>query len=107
VTLEELPAELILSLTAETWDGNGSDIDTWGADLAREFGEDFRGSIGSAFALFKSDLFGTTESENVRTWYMRLRWQASPSTNWDVRYDAEDTELDWFHMLRVAMTWHF
>jgi hypothetical protein len=108
VTLEDvLPAELVLALTGEVWDGNGSSIDTWGADLSRAFGEDFTGSVGSAFALYKSDLFATTESENVRTWYTRLRWRSSESTRWDLRYDAEDTDLDWFHMLRVAMTWHF
>jgi hypothetical protein len=108
VTLEDvLPAGLVLAMTGEIWDGNGSKIDTWGADLSRVFGEDFMGSVGSAYALYKSDLFATTESEDVRTWYLRLRWKAGPSTNWDVRYDAEDTDLDWFHTLRVAMTWRF
>jgi hypothetical protein len=107
-TLEDvLPAGIVLALTGEIWDGNGSSIDTWGADLSREFGEDYLGSLGSYYALYKSDLFATTESEDVRTWYARLRWKASTATNWDLRYDAEDTDLDWFHMLRVTMTWRF
>lgn len=107
-TLEDvLPAGIVLALTGEIWDDSGSSIDTWGADLSREFGADFFGSLGSYYALYKSDLFATTESQDVRTWYARLRWKASPSTNWDVRYDAEDSDLDWFHMLRVTMTWRF
>ncbi|HVS12269.1 MAG TPA: hypothetical protein VMS76_20580 [Planctomycetota bacterium] len=108
LTLDEvLPSDVTLALTGEVWDGDGSDIETWGADLSRRFRDDLTASLGSYYALFKSDLFTASEREDVRTWYTRLRWKNTKSTTWDLRYEAEDTDFGWFHLLRLGLTWRF
>ncbi|MEO6708393.1 MAG: hypothetical protein ABI054_13710 [Planctomycetota bacterium] len=100
-------ARLDLSLTGENWNGDGSDIQTWGFDVTRRFGRDFRASIGSYYALFKVDSFLVDERDHVRTGYFRLRWHRTTSMTWDLRYEVEDADDETFHFLRVGMTWAF
>ncbi|MFN0008673.1 MAG: hypothetical protein ACKVXR_12285 [Planctomycetota bacterium] len=104
---ELLPASLALGLTGEIWESDGSDIRTWGVDLSRRFGEKFESSLGSAYALYKVDVQSGEERDDVRTWYLRLRWKRSSSIRWDLRYEVEDSDIDTFHGLRVAITWRF
>lgn len=104
---ELLPAGLALGLTGESWDADASDIRTWGVDLSRQFGEKIDTSLGSSYALYKVDVQSGEEQDDVRTWYLRLRWKRSSSIRWDLRYEVEDSDIDTFHGLRVAMTWRF
>lgn len=104
---ELLPDELLLSLTGERWNSQGNDIDTWGADLSRPFGEQSRASVGSYFSLFKYDLFSDSERERVRTLYVALRTVLDGGAVLSARYEFEhQTERD-FHALRTAITWRY
>ena len=105
--LDDLPAELELSLTGEIWESDQSDIDSWGIDLRREFSGGFTASIGSYFSLFKYQLYTDEEREDVRTWYTSLAWRRTEGPRFDVRYEFEDADLDEFHYLRLGATWSF
>jgi hypothetical protein len=107
-TLSELlPGKIDLSLTGEQWDANGSDIESWGLDLSRRFGNDVRASIGTFYALYKVDSFNVDEREDVRTYYARARWHRTESTTWDARIDHEDTSQGDFTAFLLGMTWAF
>jgi len=106
-----LPGELTLSLTGEVWNGDGSDIQTWGADLSRQWkaagGKVFDASIGSFYSLFKFDPFAGSETENVRTYYSAVRYRMSDTHTLQLRYEHEDQDIGNFDSLRWGMTWRF
>lgn len=104
---ELLPGKVDLSVTGETWDAHGNDIDSWGVDLSRRFGQKVRASVGTFYALYKVDAFQVQEREDVRTYYARVRWKRTESTTWDARYEYEDTSLGDFQAVLVGMTWAF
>jgi hypothetical protein len=102
-----LPADLTASATGEVWDSAGQDINTWGLDLSKPLGEGWDGSLGSVYALYKVDQTTGSESNNVRTYYLRARWKRSAATTWDFRYDYEDEDPNPIQTVRVGMTWRF
>jgi hypothetical protein len=111
-TFEELlPGQLTLSLTGEVWNGDGTDLQTWGADLSRQWKNDgiktFEASIGSFYSLFKFDPFAGSESEDVRTYYTALRYRLSKAHTLQVRYEHEDQDIGDFDSLRWGLTWRF
>ena len=104
---EILPAHLVLGLTGEVWNSQGNDIDSWGVDLSKRFGEVLDGSLGSYYSLYKTDFASGTESDDVRTWFLRLRWKRSKSSIFDLRFDVEDMDPQTVQTLRVGWTWRF
>jgi hypothetical protein len=104
---DTLPAELDLGAIGEMWVSDGSDVETWGLDLEREFGAELEASLGTLFALYKFDAASQEERENVRTWFLRLRWKRSKSTTFDAQYDFEDSDGTDFHTVRLGGTWRF
>ncbi len=98
---------LALTLTADFWNGDGRDIETWGVDATREFDGGYRWSLGSSYQLFRYDYFTAAERDNVRVWYLRMRKQFSRSGSVDLRYDYEDFDDDTFHVVLVGATWRF
>jgi hypothetical protein len=104
---DTLPAELDLGAVGEVWVSDGSDISTWGLDLERAFGAELEASAGTLFALYKFDVATEEERENVRTWFLRMRWKRTKSTTFDFEYDYEDSDGTDFHTLRLGGTWRF
>ena len=100
-----LPQEIAISATAEVWDGSDERFDTWGLDLQRDFGEDWRADLGSYFSLYKFDFYLDEEHEHVRTWYAGLRHQATKALSVRVRYELEHDDEQDFQTVRVGMTW--
>ena len=96
-----------LSVTGELWDSPDSKIRTIGADLSRELDERWEGPLGTYYSLFKYQLYLNEERDDVRTYYLRLRFKRTEATTFDLRYELEDDELDRFHVLRLGMTWRF
>jgi len=105
--MRTLPAGLDLGAIGEVWVSDGSDVETWGLDLERSFGAELDAALGTIFALYKFDSATEEERENVRTWYLRLRWKSSKSTTFDAEYDFEDADGTDFHTLRLGGTWRF
>jgi hypothetical protein len=98
---------LSASLTADLWDSDGSDTDTWGLDLSREFSRDLSASVGSYYALYKNDFLLDEERERVRTWFARTRWRIDPSKTLALAAEYESADLDHFSTLTARMTWRF
>ena len=102
-----LPAEIELSLTGEVWDSPDTEIETFGADLARRFGQAVEAAIGTYYSLFKYDLFQDRELDDVRTWYVKVDWARTERTVLGVRYEFEDDDEDEYHSVRIEATWRF
>lgn len=98
---------LALSLTGDVYESEGQDIRTWGADVSRAFDEQFELSGGTYYSLFKYDLFLDEEREDVRTYFLRLRYRRSKSLRFDIGYEYEDDDQDEYHQLRVGSRWNF
>lgn len=107
IGVARLPLELELALTGERWDGGGDGVETWGADLSRHFGDGSQASIGTAYALYRLDLFQLEEREDVRTWYARWREKRAAGWSWDLAYEYEDDPGQDLQTLRVGGTWTF
>jgi hypothetical protein len=102
-----LPAELVLALTGEVWDGDDTGLETWGADLSRGWGERWDASAGSFYALYKFDPFAGSERDDVRTYYAALSYRPSAATITSLRYELEREDTGDFHTLRWGMSWRF
>jgi hypothetical protein len=98
---------LTASLTLDDWNGDGQDIQTWGADLSREFGKSWRGSAGSYYSLYKYDLYSNSERDDVRTYYARAQWKRSDTLAWDFSYEYEDDNFEQYQTLRLGAVWRF
>jgi hypothetical protein len=105
--MRTLPAGLDLGAIGEVWVSDGTDVETWGLDLEKELGAQLEASAGTIFALYKFDVASQEERENVRTWFLRLRWKRTKSTTLDAEYDYEDSDGTDFHTLRLGGTWRF
>lgn len=107
VMSDVLPAGLVLSVTGEVWDGGSTGIVTSGADLSRRFGGKLDGAIGTYYALYKNDLFSQDEQQNVRAYYLKLRYHQGQSLIWDLRYEYESDDFGPFNTLVLGLVWHF
>jgi len=111
---DTLPADIVPSLTAERWHGDGSEVEGLGFDLARELGEGEDLALGTYRSLYKVDLFAASEHVDVRTWFVRWRRRARSArgderarAGLDCAYEYEDGEGETFHALRLGVTWRF
>ncbi len=102
-----LPASLVLALTGERWHSSDSSVDTLGFDLSRRFDKTVDASLGSFFTLYLFDPFFGGERDDVRTYYLALRWRKSSSLSFEARYELEDADLGDFQLVRLGATWHF
>lgn len=111
LALAKLPLDLDVSLTGEDWNASGNDVSTWSAELGRtserERGDRGRIALGTAYWLYRFDLFQLDEREDVRAWYLRWREQRRAGLGWDLRYEYEDDPGEDLQTLRVGATWSF
>ncbi len=103
---ELLPEEIVLSVTGDWWYATESDVTSLGAELAREWDE-LEAALGSYYSLFKYDWNEGTERDDVRTWFLRLRWRGDGSFDHELRYEYDDDDLGDVHGLRWVTTWQF
>lgn len=105
-SLDTFDSGLEVSLTGEIWDATGSNVNSWGADVSREW-EDLEGSLGTYYSLYKLDLVAGEERDNVRTYYAEVEWQQGRSTTLEARYELEHDEFDTYHLVLVGLRWGF
>lgn len=98
---------LSVGLTAEQWDADGVDQDSWGLDATRQVNDQLRVSAGTYYALYKNDFLLQQERERVRTWYLRGRWKLDPRRTVSLGYEYESADLDHFNTLTARMSWRF
>ena len=102
-----LPLPVVVSLTGELWHATGADIGTWGASLAREFPEGLEADVGSQYALFEYDDASGEERQDVRTYYVDLRWTQAAASRWTLRYAFEANDFDDYQEVRLDWAWTF
>lgn len=105
--LDVLPADLVLSLTGDVWDGGDGDVNSLGAELSLPYGERLEWALGTYYSLYKYDLFLDSEREDVRTWYVRWRKRRREGISLDLLYEYEWDDDDSYHNLRLVGTWLF
>jgi hypothetical protein len=96
-----------LALTGEVWRAADDDFETWGALLSRELAGGFELALGSHYALYEYDLVAGEERDHVRSTAVDLRWKASASQRWSLRYEFENSDLPDFHRVELDYTWSF
>jgi len=105
--LDLLPLSTTVSFRGEMWDSPQNDISSWGLDVDSELGEGFKTLLGTYYSLYKYYLDLNLEREDVRTYYVELRKELFDATDWNIRYEYEDAEYNFYHTLRMGMTWRF
>lgn len=99
--------DLTLALTGEYWASNGTDSNSMGFDLTRDFSEKFRGSIGSYYQLYKNDFLLDEERQDVRTYYFAVRYKPEKRLTWGLGFEHEDSDVGDYDTLTARSTWNF
>ena len=97
---------LKLSGTVDLWDASAQIVRSWGGDASWTQGAT-TASLGTYYSLFKFDLFTNSERDHVRTYYLRLRHEASKEVTFDGDFELEDDDFDQYHRFRLGVTWRF
>ena len=98
---------LTITLTADLWHAEGQDVETWAGEISQEYDDLWTLSAGSYYSLYKFTLFANDERDHVRTYYAKVRYEASHAADFDLAYEFERTDLDDFQVLRMGFTWRF
>jgi hypothetical protein len=97
---------LSVSLTGEVWKSE-DEIWSWGADVTHKCSEALKASAGTYFSLYKYDYFSATERDDVRTYYLKLRYKLSKALRLDGGYEYEHSRVDTIQTVRVGVVWDF
>jgi len=95
-----------LTLTADVYDSERTDAETWGADLSKDLNARTEAAVGSYYSLYKYDLFLDEERDDIRTYYVRLDYEQTRNLSFDVDYEFEDGDED-YQTLKVGLSWRF
>ncbi len=98
---------LAVSVTMDRWDGDARDTSTWGADATYRPVDAWRFSLGSEYALYEYDLYGEHERDDVRSWYLRVKHDATRALTLDLAYEYEDAATETYQFLRWGASWRF
>ena len=99
--LEDLPwkgAEV--SVHGESWDSGTDEILSASAELRVRFAEAWDVSLGTHYSLYQYDFFAQLERDNVRSWTLRVKWQALEDLRLQTSLeiledDIEDFQVFW------------
>jgi hypothetical protein len=97
---------LSVSLTGEVWKSE-DETWSWGADVAQKCSADLKASVGTYFSLYKYDYYSATERDEVRTYYLKLRYKLAKDLRLDGGYEYEHSSVDTIQTLRVGVIWDF
>ena len=107
-TIEDFALEdLALALTGDYWSGDGSDTNSWGLDLTRELSEQLRASLGTFYQLYKNDFLLDEEREDVRTYYVSVRYRPEKRLTWGLGFEHEVSDAGDFNTLTARSIWNF
>ncbi len=100
--------DLDFSVTGELWDGNdNTEYATWGVDLTRKWTKAVRMSLGSFYALYKNDFLLNEDRQDVRDYYLTMRYLVDKTLTWSLGIDHEVSDVDNFDTLTAKATWRF
>jgi hypothetical protein len=96
-----------LFLRADVWNSDGPDFATYGVGMEKQFGREWRGEIGTDYALYRVDLTSGEEKLRDRWYYGRVRWRARENLDLGLRYRFEKDDEDRYHVFDVVVGWRF
>lgn len=91
----------------DLWQSDRQDSTGLGLDISKRIGSAWTASAGTYYSLYKYDLFLNRESDDVRTWYARIRHRAWERFSSALSFELEDSDIDTFYFLRLDATWRF
>lgn len=107
-TVTDLPWQgTSVSVTGESYSGNGEDIRTWGVDVSHRFSKTLKVSVGSDYSLYAYGPLATVERSNIRTVYARAKFPLTSALSADIRYTWERDDVETFHGLTLALVLDF
>jgi len=98
---------LALAVTADLWDDDDRDINTFGADLSYESQKKWKAAVGTYYSLYKYVFLELDEREDVRTYYFRTNYDLSKGAELELLYELENDDLDTYNTLRLGARWRF
>lgn len=99
--------DLDFTLNGDVYDSDGNDTEAWGLDATKRFDEQWQGSLGTFYSLFKYDYFTAEERDHVRTFYLKVEYDRTKNMGFDLHYEFEDDDFDDYQTLRLGMSWRF
>jgi hypothetical protein len=107
-SVDDLPIEgMSASLTGETWNGAGRDIETWGGEISHRCTERLKGTVGTSYALYKYDYYSHRERDHVRTYYFGIDHKWTESIDLGLKYEFEDDGFEEYQTLNLEGKWSF
>jgi hypothetical protein len=109
LTAHDVPrCGVTLSATGEWWrTEDGDDVAAFGFEAAWRPSECFRTSAGVDYSLYRTDLYAATERFDSYGGFVRARWRASPSWEWDGSVRLEDDDFDTVLTVNLAVRFDF
>jgi len=99
--------DLSVSLTGDFWQTQVDDFWTAGGAVTWEIAEHVRAQILSSYSLYSIDGLTGEERERVRSLTLALRWKASDILHADVRFTAEENDIDTFRIFDIGGRYAF
>ncbi|MEW6743650.1 MAG: hypothetical protein AB1486_12915 [Planctomycetota bacterium] len=96
-----------LSVTGELWEAEDQLYRTAGFAVGRDFSKDLRAELGSEYALFKFNEALGEEHEQVRTGYLRTRYDLRKDLRVDLDLELERDDQDTYRTLTLGLRWRF
>jgi hypothetical protein len=94
-------------MTFEYWDTIDHDILTLDASYTQKFGKKWKGAVGTSYEAYDYDNITLEEKENVRTYFLKLKYEVTKNASLRVKYSYMDDKYDSFSKLELALQLKF
>jgi len=99
--------DLSVSLTGDFWQTEDDDFWTAGGAVTWQIAEQVKAVISSSYSLYSIDGLTGEERDRVRSLTVALRWRARDDLYADVRYTAEENDIDTFSIFDIGARYAF
>lgn len=96
-----------LEVTFEYWDTIDHDILTFDASYTQEFYEKLKAAVGTSYEAYDYDNITMEEKENVRSYFLKLKYKLTKSAWLRAKYSYVDDKYDSFSKLELALQLKF
>ncbi len=95
------------SLIGELWEAEAQSYRTFGALYSQKIGDKLDIDLGSEYSLYKFSQFFGDENEDVRTWFLRARYDISEKSSLRIDFSWEVDDRDTYKILSFKHVWRF
>jgi hypothetical protein len=90
-------------VTFEYWDTIDHDILTFDASYTQEFYRKWKAAVGTSYEAYDYDNITMEEKENVRSYFLKLKYKVNKSVSLRAKYTYTDDRYDSFSKLELAL----